>query len=127
MTVPGNSTVNFERDKQVYRTFYAEAALNYKRLFGGVHNVSGLLLFNMRDYRDANGDNLINSLPYKQMSLSSRVTYSYNDRYFIEGNVGYTGSENFSPGHRFGVFPAMAVGYLQMRNSGHLLLRIFLS
>ena len=108
----GNSTVNFERDKQVYRTFYAEAALNYKRLFGGVHNVSGLLLFNMRDYRDANGDNLINSLPYKQMSLSSRVTYSYNDRYFIEGNVGYTGSENFSPGHRFGVFPAMAVGWV---------------
>lgn len=108
----GDPTVKFGRDKQVYRTFYAEAALNYKRLFAGVHNVTGLVLFNMRDYRDANGEELIKSLPYKQMSISSRIAYSYNDRYFLEGNVGYTGSENFSPGNRFGVFPAAAIGWV---------------
>lgn len=109
----GKPTINFESDKQVYRTFYAEAAINYKRTFARVHSVSGLALFNMRDYRDANDkDNLIKSLPYKQMSISSRLTYSYNDRYFLEGNLGYTGSENFSPGNRFGFFPAVAVGWV---------------
>lgn len=108
----GNPTAQFERDKQVYRTFYAEAALNYKRVFGGAHSVSGLVLFNMRDYRDANEEDLMKSLPYKQMSLSARATYSYNDRYFLEGNLGYTGSENFSPGNRFGFFPAFALGWV---------------
>lgn len=108
----GDPTVKFGRDKQVYRTFYAEAALNYKRVFAHAHSVTGLVLFNMRDYRDANGDKLINSLPYKQMSLSSRIAYSYNDRYFLEGNLGYTGSENFSPGNRFGFFPAAAIGWV---------------
>lgn len=108
----GNPTVTFERDKNVFRTFYAEAALNYKRVFNREHSVSGLVIFNMRDYRDANGDDLIKSLPYKQMSLSARATYSYKDRYFLEGNLGYTGSENFSPGNRFGFFPAAAIGWV---------------
>lgn len=108
----GNSTMNFESGKDVYRTFYFETALNYKRVFNQIHNLTGLVIFNMRDYRDANGQSLIGSIAYKQMSLSSRLTYSYNDRYFIEANVGYTGSENFSPGNRFGFFPAVAVGWV---------------
>lgn len=108
----GEPTVKFGRDKQVYRTFYAEAALNYKRVFAHAHSVTGLVLFNMRDYRDANKEKLIESLPYKQMSLSARIAYSYNDRYFLEGNLGYTGSENFAPGNRFGFFPAAAVGWV---------------
>ena len=29
------------------------------------------------------------------MALSGRLTYGYQDRYLIEGNFGYTGSENF--------------------------------
>ena len=39
------------------------------------------------------------------------MTYDYDSRYFIEGNFGYNGSENFAPGHRVGFFPAVAVGW----------------
>ena len=46
------------------------------------------------------------------MGSAGRLTYSFDDRYFIEGNVGYNGSENFSPGKRFGVFPAFALGWM---------------
>src|SRR5699024_3096732 len=38
--------------------------------------------------------------------------YNYADRYIVEGNFGYNGSENFMRGKRFGFFPALAVGYL---------------
>jgi len=54
---------------------------------------------------------LINSLPYKQQGLAARATYSWKDRYFVEGNVGYNGSENFSPSKRFGLFPAFGLGW----------------
>jgi len=32
------------------------------------------------------------------------VTYAFDSRYFVEGNFGYTGSENFAPGHKYGFF-----------------------
>jgi TonB-linked SusC/RagA family outer membrane protein len=99
-------------DRNSKRTFYAEAALNYSRLFQNKHNITGLLLFNMRDYRDPNSDDTYKVLPYKQLGLSSRLTYSYEDRYFFEVNAGYTGSENFSPDNRMGFFPAMALGWV---------------
>lgn len=50
------------------------------------------------------------SLP--DQGIAGRITYSYDNRYFIEGNFGYNGSENFSPGKRFGFFPSVAAGYV---------------
>lgn len=108
----GNSSMSVQSDKWVYRTFYFEGALDYRRTFAKKHNVSGLALFNLRNYLDANGSSLFTTLPYKQQSLSFRATYDYDNRYFIEGNVGYTGSENFEPGERFGWFPAFAIGWV---------------
>lgn len=108
----GNSSMSVSSSKNVYRTFYFETALDYKRTFNKVHNVSGLVVFNMRNYRDANSSDLLSTIPYKQQSLSGRVTYDYDNRYFLEGNIGYTGSENFAKGHRFGTFPALAVGWV---------------
>ena len=35
-----------------------------------------------------------NALPYRKQGLVGRVTYGYDGRYFLEGNFGYTGSEN---------------------------------
>ena len=46
------------------------------------------------------------------MALSGRLTYGYQDRYLIEGNFGYTGSENFQKDHRFGWFPAVSLGWV---------------
>ena len=46
------------------------------------------------------------------MIIAGRATYSYDDIYFIEGNFGYNGSENFPKGQRFGFFPSIALGYV---------------
>jgi len=108
----GNSSMSVTSDKWVYRTFYFEAAMDYRRTFAKMHNVSGLVVFNLRNYLDANAASLFSTLPYKQQSLSFRATYDYDNRYFAEANLGYTGSENFEPGERFGFFPAFAVGWV---------------
>ena len=46
------------------------------------------------------------------MGLAGRVTYDYDRRYLIEGNMGYNGTENFAPGKRFGFFPAFSLGWV---------------
>lgn len=56
--------------------------------------------------------NLFKSVPRRKLGLSGRVTYGYDDRYLVEFNFGYTGSENFEPKERFGFFPAIAGGWV---------------
>lgn len=92
------------------RSVYFEAALNYDRSFG-LHRVGGLILYNQKTYRNTTGGDMQSTLPYNSQSLAGRATYSWNDRYFAEFNVGYNGSENFMPGRRFGVFPAFGLGW----------------
>lgn len=112
-TFQGSEQLSYGSDSSETRSTYFEASLNYDRTFG-LHRVGGLLLYNQKVYRNGlRGDNdtLVNSLNYKQQGLAARVTYSWNDRYFIEGNAGYNGSENFSPKKRFGFFPAVGLGW----------------
>lgn len=108
----GDPRMFTKSSRSSYRTVYFEGALNYSRIFDGVHNVGGLILINTKNYRDPNHDDNYKVLPYKQLGISSRLTYSYDDRYFIEANAGYTGSENFSKDQRMGFFPAMAIGWV---------------
>lgn len=119
-TYQGSKELSYKTESVNERSTYFEASLNYDRAFG-LHRVGGLLLYNqkIRRYTEDNQkerdksatDRIVNSLPYKQQGLAARLTYSWNDRYFLEGNLGYNGSENFSPGKRFGVFPAIGVGW----------------
>lgn len=93
-------------------TTYMEGSLNYSRLFAQKHRVGALFLYNHKIYKNTHATTQITSLPYKSQGIAGRLTYAYNDKYFAEFNMGYTGSENFARGHRFGFFPAYAVGWM---------------
>ncbi len=86
-------------------TFYLEGALRYNRKFANAHNVSALALYSQREF-DSGA-----SFPHRNQSLVGRVTYDYKGKYLFEGNVGYTGSEQFAPAYRYGLFPSVAVGW----------------
>lgn len=107
----GNDYLVLYKDNKGNRTTYLEASLTYENLFANAHRVGGLFLFNMREKTDNFPDSYIMSLPYRNQGIAGRVTYSYKDRYFIEGNFGYNGSENFAPGNQFGFFPAYSVAW----------------
>ncbi|WP_286802488.1 MULTISPECIES: TonB-dependent receptor [Sphingobacterium] len=90
-----------------------ESSLMYDQLFGNKHRVGGLFLFSMRERTNNFPErDYIAAFPYRNTGIASRLTYSYQDRYFIEGNFGYNGSENFAPKKRFGFFPSLAMGYV---------------
>lgn len=93
------------------RRVYTEANINYSRTFGH-HSLSGLILFNRQNYQVGDAGSAIMAIPYLMQGLVGRVSYSFKDKYFLEGSAGYNGSENFERGKRMGLFPALALGYI---------------
>ena len=88
------------------RKIYIEGAINYQRTFNYVHNVGAMILYMQKEQQKNDP-----VLPYRKQSVVGRVTYSYDNRYFIEGSFGYTGSETFAKKNRFGFFPAVGISY----------------
>lgn len=101
-----------EGTKDVTTTFYGEAAINYNKTFGKKHTTTGMLVGIMREQKNANAGNLQLSLPYRNMGLSGRFTYAYDNRLFTEFNFGYNGSERFAANERYGLFPSIGAGWL---------------
>ncbi|QNL49560.1 TonB-dependent receptor [Olivibacter sp. SDN3] len=108
----GNPYLGFERGEQENnRRFYTEAAVNYVRSFEK-HNVTGMILFNQSDYINSQAGDLIGSLPYRYRGIAGRATYDYANRYLLELNFGFNGSENFLPSKRYGFFPSVGLGWV---------------
>jgi TonB-linked SusC/RagA family outer membrane protein len=72
-----------------------------------LHDAGGLILAQRDNWESVSGE-----IPYNVVSLAARATYNYDSRYFGEVNMGYNGSEQFSPTKRFGFFPAFSLGWV---------------
>lgn len=88
-----------------------QLSLDYAQTFADKHNVGAMLVYLQRDYNQNAPADFYATLPVRNQGIAGRVTYGYDDRYMIEANFGYNGSENFGEGKRFGFFPSVAIGY----------------
>jgi TonB-linked SusC/RagA family outer membrane protein len=93
--------------------YYFEARFNWGQQFGD-HNI-GLMTVGIAEEKvltsgESGGIKL--TLPERNLGNSSRLTYDYDSRYFLEASYGYNGSEKFDAKHRFGFFPAIAAGWI---------------
>lgn len=98
--------------KSVSSSLYLEASLSYDRTFDEMHNISGMLVYTVREGKSGNEDTLQKSLPSRNMGLAGRFTYGFSDRYYAEFNFGYNGSERFDKSHRWGFFPSGGLGWM---------------
>lgn len=101
----GQQFLGYNRVSGGNRFIYARTQLNYKHDFGP-HTVGALFEYNQSNKSYTQAGSFISSLPHRFRGIGGRVTYDYNDTYFLAFNWGYNGSENFAPGHRFGFFPS---------------------
>lgn len=105
------TTMGINSSNSGRRRVYFEAMIDYSRVFGK-HDVNAMFIYNQDELvNNSPGNNLINSLPQRKQGIAARASYVYDQKYMIEANVGYNGSENFAKGHRFGLFPSVAIGY----------------
>lgn len=103
-----NGTLSLSKSGYTNYTVNLQGSLNYSRTFGK-HDVGAMILV-QRDFWETNGAPL--NMPYNMMGMAARVTYGFDNRYLLDANMGYNGSEQFSPKNRFGFFPSFAVGWV---------------
>lgn len=110
-TFTGSEALSYSNSSSGNMSIYIEAGINYKRSFGK-HDVSAMLLYNQSDEKNTKASSVETALPYRFNGLAGRTTYAYDDRYFVEFNFGYNGSENFAPASRYGFFPSGGLGWV---------------
>ena len=109
---------NNNTSNAVNSNYYYEFTTQYDRFFNDKHQVGGLLVFNFNEALNKySNSSVFASLPARNMGISGRGTYGYDDRYFVELNFGYNGSEKFAENHRFGFFPSAGLGWIVSNES----------
>lgn len=111
-TATGSNYLSLNRTNRGTKTINFESSILYENVFDARHRVGAMILFSMREHNNDFPTDFIEAIPYRNMGFAGRATYSFEDKYFFEGNFGYNGSENFAPKYRFGFFPSIALGYL---------------
>jgi TonB-linked SusC/RagA family outer membrane protein len=93
--------------------YYFEGRVNWDNRFDSHH--LGIMTVGIAEEKvltnGANGS-IFETLPERNLGNSSRFTYDYDSRYFVEVSYGYNGSEKFDKNHRFGFFPSFGLGWV---------------
>jgi TonB-linked SusC/RagA family outer membrane protein len=95
------------------RREFLDLLLHWDRTFAQAHTFG----VNVKFTEDQNistqnlGNDIKNSISKKNKGLAAQATYNYKNRYYLDYNFGYNGSENFADGHRWGFFPAYSLAW----------------
>jgi TonB-dependent starch-binding outer membrane protein SusC len=110
-----------------------DQTLTYNRTIHEDHQIEALLGFSAQNFEtrgfagradgalnpnlllaSSGGQNIVMSEGYAESGIVSqfaRVNYNYKGRYLLTGTVRRDGSSNFGPANRYGIFPAVSVGW----------------
>ena len=117
-----SSTYNFELSAAYLKTFAEKHTVDAKAVFTVSESDGSNFWASRKEYMSAVVDQLfagsqdgqLNSGTASEggrMGFVGRLKYDYDNRYIVEGSFRYDGSDNFSPGHRWGFFPSGAVAW----------------
>ena len=131
-TTQGSPAGNGLSSVTILQTYLAEATLNYRRLFNGVHDFSTFVGTSVQqdDFErtfasasvfatdtsirpnsgaipDGGGTGSENSL----LSFFGNVDYSFDNRYLLAFNARVDGSSRFGDDNRYAFFPGLALGW----------------
>jgi TonB-linked SusC/RagA family outer membrane protein len=84
--------------------------MDYNRRFGD-HSIDAMAYINylQRETESNEGSTI---LPYKRQNMGVSLSYGYLDKYFVKGDLGYSGSEQFHPDHRYMATPSIAAAWI---------------
>lgn len=92
-------------DSATQRDLNYQIQLNWARDFGK-HSVTAMGLFSRQETA------LGSVIPSYREDWAFRTTYNYANKYFVEYNGAYNGSEKFAPEYRFAFFNSGALGWM---------------
>jgi TonB-linked SusC/RagA family outer membrane protein len=91
------------------------AHLDYSRTFND-HSINAmaymLSLTQEKEFGKSSSEIGSDILPYKRHNMAVSAQYGFKNRYFLKGDLGYTGSEQFAPGYRYITTPAISAAWI---------------
>lgn len=102
-----NSPLQMRSSTDFYYNLNYKGVVNYERRFNGLHDVSAIAYTFYQRLSKAGG-----SLPYKRSNSGIGINYGYDNRYLVQADLGYSGSEQYSKQNRFTSFPAISAGWI---------------
>ncbi|MDR1865338.1 MAG: SusC/RagA family TonB-linked outer membrane protein, partial [Bacteroidales bacterium] len=105
-----NTPLSYSKGAVFFYHMNLYANMAYERRFGD-HSVQALAYYFYQQQEKEYGSGS-NVLPYKRLSLGASALYGYKDRYFLKGDVGYSGSEQFHRDHRYIATPAISAAWI---------------
>jgi TonB-linked SusC/RagA family outer membrane protein len=105
-----NTPLTYNKGSLFFYNLNLFANASYKRTFGE-HSINAMAyIFYLQQEKElATGARI---LPYKRESLGVTALYGYKNRYFLKGDLGYSGSEQFHPDHRYIATPAISAAWI---------------
>lgn len=103
----GNFAVTSNTEK-AQKDLNLQASLNYARVFNEDHDVSAMFLYN---YQSTTVDKDA-AVPNNFEGYSLSLGYKYKSKYLFDLNMAYNGTDRFGRDNRFGLFPAVGIGYV---------------
>lgn len=85
--------------------------LSYRRTFGD-HYVDAFayIMYQNQELQKS-------AFQYKRESMGATATYGFRNRYFLRGDIGYTGSDQFHKDRRYIATPAVSAAWIASRES----------
>lgn len=83
----------------------------------GKHSTSYIAVFNALESSSSPVSSVLNGIKHRNLGLSMRLSYGYDERYFVEGSFGYNGSERFAKKNRMGFFPAAGAAWIASKEN----------
>lgn len=101
-----SSLSSSEGNSDQWRNFSFQTSLNYNQEIGN-SIVDASLGYDITDNSPLNS-----STTFRHMGMNGRVSYAYNKKYIGELSLGYYGSNGYMKGKRFGLLPAVSLGWI---------------
>lgn len=130
----GNSLGSYELGYNTRSTFINEVTIHYLKSFGA-HNLDLLFSGMKQDYKssglDASTEYMSTTIPYLRRifgenqytraisgfdrdalaGILGRISYNYQNRYYIDLTTRRDGSAHFAPDYRWGIFPSVSTAW----------------
>ena len=110
----GNYWINGDQEKSI-KDLNLQGFLNYETTVQYDHNLKVMLLYN-RQSRTVDKENtdfgaIAAQVPSNFEGYSGAFGYNFKNKYLVDLNIAYNGTDRFGKDNRYGFFPAMALGY----------------
>lgn len=105
-----NTPLSYSKNSSFRYILSMTARADYQKTFGD-HAVqaSAFYYYSKKELEAMSG---LKMLPYLNETVGLTALYGYRNKYFVKADIGYSGSEQFHPDHRYIATPAISAAWV---------------